>query len=130
MRHTVRLLDIVELATLDRLPVHTRLRTPPVDLVGTWCAENLYPRRPVREVAPELLVDVEIPGRVGVEAGEDSLLVAACLSGFVEFDLRVTVLAEHPLEGNVAEHLVSTNGALEELEQCFTVAVDDFQTHL
>jgi hypothetical protein len=130
MRHVVWFLDVVELATFDRLPVFSGCWTPPVDLVGTRCAEDLHPRRSIRKITTELFVDVEIPGRVGVEAGEDSLLVAACLSGFVEFDLRVTVLAEHPLEGNVAEHLVSTNGTPEELEQCFTVAVNDFQTHL
>ena len=48
-------------------------------------------------VATELLVDREVPSQVGVEAGEDGLLVAACLLGLLEFDLRITVLAEHPL---------------------------------
>jgi len=67
---------------------------------------------------------------VGVEAGEDGLLVSARLSGFLEFDLRVAVLAEHTFERNVTEYLVPADGTPEELEQCFAVTVDDFQTHL
>ena len=73
------LLDVVELAALDRFPLLTRLWTPPVDLVGARCAVDLHPRRSIRQIATELLVDVEVPGRIGVEAGEDGLLVAACL---------------------------------------------------
>ena len=88
MRHIVRLVNLVDLASFDRLPVLTRLRTPPVDLVDTRSTEDFHPRRPIRRIATQFLVDVEIPGRVGVEAGEDGLLVAACLSGLLEFDLR------------------------------------------
>ena len=61
MRHLVWLLDVVELSSLHRFPVLIRLRTPPVDLVGSRCAEDLHARRSVGEVAPELLVNVEIP---------------------------------------------------------------------
>jgi hypothetical protein len=48
----------------------------------------------------------------------------------LEFHLCVAVLAEHALEGDVAEHLVPADRTPEELEQCFDVTVDDFQTHL
>jgi hypothetical protein len=41
----------------------------------------------------------------------------------LELDLRVAVLAEHSLEGNVAEYLVSTDGTPEEFEQCLAVSV-------
>jgi hypothetical protein len=75
-------------------------------------------------------VDVEIPGRVGIEASKDSFLVATILLRLLEFHLSVAVLAEHALEGDVAEHLVSANWTPEELEQCFAVTVDDVQTHL
>jgi hypothetical protein len=47
----------------------------------------------------------------------------------LEYDLRVTVLAEHSLEGDVTEHLVPADRTPEELEQWLTVAIDDFQTH-
>ena len=60
MRHVVRLVDLVDLASFDRLPVPTRLRTPPVDLVGAQCAEDLHPRRPIRQVAAQFLVNLEI----------------------------------------------------------------------
>jgi len=33
-------------------------------------------------------------------------------------------------EGDVTEYLVPADRTPEELEQCFAVAVDDFQTHL
>jgi hypothetical protein len=114
----------------DRLPVVAGFRTPPVDLVGTRCAENFHPRRPVRQVTPMFFVDVEIPGRVGIEAGKDRFLVATVLLRLLEFHLSVTVLAEHALEGDMAEHLVPADGTPEELEQCFAVTVDDVQTHL
>jgi hypothetical protein len=78
----------------------------------------------------ELLVDVEVPGRGRIEAGEYGLLVAACLSGFLEFDLCVAVLAEHPLEGDVSEALLPADGTPEELEQCLAVSVKYFETHL
>ena len=77
MGHLVRLLDVVELSALHRFPVVTRLWTPPVDLVGARCAEDLYARRPIRKVATEFLVDVEISGRSRIEAGEEGLLVDA-----------------------------------------------------
>jgi hypothetical protein len=48
----------------------------------------------------------------------------------LEFDLRVAVLAEHTFEGNVTEYLVPADWTPEELEQCFTVTVDNFQTHI
>jgi hypothetical protein len=79
MRNLLRLLDAVELSALDRLPVLIWLRTPPVDLIVAWGTEDFHPRRPIRKIATELLVDVEVPRRIGVEAGEDGLLVAACL---------------------------------------------------
>jgi hypothetical protein len=66
---------------------------------------------------------------VDVEAGEDGLLVATCLSGFLEFDLCVAVLAEHTFEENVTEYLMPADRTPEELEQCFAVTIDDFQTH-
>jgi hypothetical protein len=59
---------------------------------------------------------VEIPGRVGAEAGEDGLLVAACLPRLLKYDLRIAVPAEHALEGDVAEYLVPANGTPKELE--------------
>jgi hypothetical protein len=79
MRYLGRRLDVVELAALHRFPVRTRLRTPPVDLIRARCAEDRYARRPLREGSPELRVDVEVSGRGGVEAGEDSRIGAACL---------------------------------------------------
>jgi hypothetical protein len=72
---------------------------------------------------------MKVPGRVGVEAREDGLFVAPCLLGLSEYDLGVTVLAEHPLERDVAEDLVSTDWTPEELEQCFTMTIEYFQTH-
>ena len=60
--------------------------------------------------------DIEVPGRVGFEAGESGLVVAACLPGFLEDDLRIADLAEHPLEGDVGEHLLPTDRTPEELE--------------
>ncbi|AFK20778.1 hypothetical protein HFX_4085 (plasmid) [Haloferax mediterranei ATCC 33500] len=72
---------------------------------------------------------MEVPGRGRIEAGEHGLLVAACLSGFLEFDLGVAVLAEHPLEGDVSEDLLPADGAPEELEQRLTVSVKYFETH-
>ena len=59
MRHVVRLVDLVDLASFDRLPVLTRLRTPPVDLVDTRSTEDFHPRRPIRRIATQFLVDVE-----------------------------------------------------------------------
>jgi len=91
--------DIVELTTFDRLPVLIWLRTPPVDLIVAWGTEDLHPRRSIRKIATELLVDVEVPRRIGVEAGENGLLVATVFSGFPEDDLRVAVLAEPPSKG-------------------------------
>ena len=130
MRYLVRLLGVVELSALDRFPVLTRFRTPPIDLVGARCAEDLHPSRPIRQVAPELLVDVDIPGRRSIEVGEDGLPVTACLSGLLEFDLSVAVLTEHALEWDVGDDLVPADGTLEAFEQCVAVTVDDFQTHL
>jgi len=72
MRNLLRLLDAVELSALDRFPVLTRFWTPPVDLVGARCAEDLHPRRSNRKIATELLVDVEVPSRGGIEAGEET----------------------------------------------------------
>ena len=106
MGHLVWLGDVVELTTFDRLPVFPRCWTPPVDLVVTRGTEDLHPRRPIRKIATELLVDVEVPCRISVEAGEDGLLVAACFSRFLEYNLCVAVLAEHSLEENVTEYLV------------------------
>ena len=128
MRHLVWFLDIVELALLDRLPVVPRCWTPPVDLVGTWCAENFHPCRPIREVATQFLVNVEIPGRIGVETGEDRFRVAAFLPGLLEGDLCIAILAEHALKRDVTEHFVSADGTPEELERCRTVPPDPFQT--
>lgn len=65
----------------------------------------------------EPLPNVEIPGRGGVEAGEDGVLVAACFTGLLEFDQRVTVLVDYPFERDVAERLVSTDGTANELEE-------------
>ncbi len=130
MGDVCRLLGVVEFASFNRLPVLTRLRTPPIDLVGARRAEDLHPCRSVGKVATQFLADMEIPGRVCVEAGEDGLLVTTCLAGCLEFDLRVAVLAEHPLERDMTKHLVPADGTPEELEQCLTVAVNDFQTHL
>jgi len=42
---------------------------------------------------------VEVPGGGRIEAGEHGILVAACFSGFLEFDLGVAVLAKHPSKG-------------------------------
>ena len=70
---------------------------------------------------------MKVPGRGCIEAGEHSLLVAACLSGLLKFDLGVAVLAEHPLEGDVGEDLLPADGAPEELEQCLTVSVKFFE---
>ncbi len=127
MRHFPRLPDVVKLAALDRSPVLTRFRTPPVDLIGVRCAEDLHARRSIGQIATQFLVDVKVPGRGCIEAGEYGLLVAACFSGFLEFDLRVAVLAEHPLEGDVGEDLLPADGAPEELEQCLTVSVKYFE---
>jgi hypothetical protein len=101
MRNLVWFLDVVELSSLYRFPVLIRLRTPPVDLVGTRWAEDLHARRSVREVVPELFVNVEIPSRGGVEAGEDSLLVAACLLRLAE---RAVVLARRAVPGFSTRH--------------------------
>jgi len=49
-----RLVDIAELAALDRLPVLTWFWTPPVDLVLARSSQYFHARRSVREVAPEL----------------------------------------------------------------------------
>jgi len=129
MRHLVWLLNVVEFAAPHRFPVLTRLWTPPVDLVGARCTEDFHTSRPIRQVAAQFLVDVEVPGRGRIEAGEHGLLVAARLSGFLEFGLGVAVLAEHPLEGDVSEYLLPADGTPEELEQCLTVSVKYFEGH-
>jgi hypothetical protein len=99
MRDLRRFLDVVELATLDWLPVLPRCWNSPVGLGGTRWAKDFHPCRAVRRVATQFLVDVEVPRRVGVEAGEYRLLVAAYFSGFLEYDLGVAFLAEHPSKG-------------------------------
>ena len=49
--------------------------------------------------------------------------------GLSEDDLRVTVLAEHALEGDVGENLLPADGTPEELEQCLTVLIEYFETY-
>ena len=51
MRYLIWLLGVVELSALHRFPVLTRLWTPPVDLLGTRCTEDLHAGRPIRQVA-------------------------------------------------------------------------------
>jgi len=128
MGYLIWLLDVVELATFDRPPVVAGCRTPPVDLVGARCAEDLHPRRPIGQVATQFCVDVEIPGRLGIEAGDDRFLVPTRLSRLLELDPRVAVLAEHPFERDVTEHLVPTDGTPEELEDGRTIPLDCFET--
>ena len=70
-----RFVDVVEFTSSDRLPVVAECWTPPVDLVGARCADNLHLRRPIRKIAAQRLVNVEVLGR-GVKAGEDDFLVA------------------------------------------------------
>jgi hypothetical protein len=72
---------------------------------------------------------VEVPGGGTVEADEDGLLIAACFSGLLEFNVRVAVLAEHPLERDVGEDLLPADGTPEELKQCLTVSTEYFKTH-
>ena len=81
---------------------------------------HFHPRRPVGEDATGFF-DMEVLGRVGVEAGENGLVVTACLPGFLEDDLRIADLAEHPLEGDMGEHLLPADRTPEELEQCLCV---------
>jgi len=128
MRHLVRLLRVVGFSPLDRFQ-STRLWTPPADLVGARSAEHFHPRRPVRETTPKLFIDVKVPCRVRVEAGEDSFLIATRFSGLPEDDLRVAVLAKDALEGNVTEYIVPVDGTPEELEQRLTVSVEYFKAH-
>jgi len=116
---------------------HARLvpNPPPVlDSTSRLCrppgTEDFHPCRAVRQVATQFLVDVKVPRRVGVEAREHGLLVATVFSGLSEDDLRVTVLAEHSLEGNVSEYVLPADGTPEELEQYLTVSVEHFETHL
>ena len=63
------------------------------------------------------------------DIAETNLLVATCFSGLSEDDLRVTVLAEHALKGDVGENLLPADGTLEELEQCLTVLIEYFETY-
>mgnify|MGYP000687028258 CR=1 FL=1 len=80
MRDLFRFVHLVEFSAFDRFPLLTWLWIPPIDFVGVRCAEDLRACRPVGQIAAEFLVDVEIPGRVGIEASEDGLLVATILS--------------------------------------------------
>lgn len=128
MRYLIWLLDIVELSALHRPPVIPGLWTPPANLVGTGFAENFHSRRPIGQVATQFLVDVEIPGRIGIEAGEDCFLVPTRLSRLLELDPRIAVSAEYPFERDVTEHLVPTDGTPEELEHRRTIPLDRFET--
>lgn len=128
MRYLGRFLDVVEFTTFDRLPIAVGCRTPPVNLVGTGFAEDLHSCRPIGQVATRFLVDVEIPGRIGIEAGEDCFLVPTRLSRLLKLDLRITVSAGHSFEGDVTEHLVPTDWTPEELEHRRTIPLDRFET--
>jgi len=88
-----------EPTTLDRLPVSTWLRTPPVDLAGARDAENFTPRGPVGQVAPKPLLDMGVSGHAGVEAVQANFVATAFALVLLIFDLRVAVCTEDTFKG-------------------------------
>ena len=87
---------------------------------------SLAPTYPVGRDA--VSCHVEIPGRISIEAGDDRFLVPTRLSRLPELDPRIAVLAEHPFERDVTEHLVPTDRTPEELEHRRAIPLDRFET--
>jgi len=98
-----------EPTTLDRLPVSTWLRTPPVDLAGARDAENFTPRGPVGQVAPKPLLDMGGFRSCRCRSSPSQLRRNRVCAG--TFDLRPTgcSLYRRHLQRDLPEYFVSTD---------------------